>query len=577
MKPAALILVILSIPVALTRDGESMASSRMAAEEPGTATRSEERRAGVVGEADAAFDRGEYRRARSLYRRAVEIHPDNPHALRRLALLQTWEGELKRAAASYERALALEPDDVELALTLADILTRMGEPKRAIPLYEKLRAVDPTAPRILFGLGRALIQDGRLDDARALYQEMEKGKIEPIAAHMARARVLILQDSLERARGIFGEALRADPGNLQARLGIAEVNHLLGLNRAALAQVDDIVTVHPEDPGAARLQQDIHHSLAPRAHFEGERVDDDDGTRSDAASARVRFMAEPQTAIDIEFATLNVTSQCRQLSSCDEVAVGPVVDQEVEARAQILMAQLTSLIIRSLKFNAWIGLIREEDFGGGDRVLGIGGGYLRWDVGSRLALLGRASREPLIDTAILIDRGIRVDAAEGRIEYRIGRSWRLYGMAGYAIYSDDNDRTSGDVGIEWRLRSYGPSILSRVDLQYRSFAEDLDHGYFDPDRYTAGLLTVAIRDAYSAVPLYWHVEGTYGRQDIDAVPGATLEGENNDEVEAIRARVGIKFSSRATLEAYYTRSNYPFDRAVAFTYTRAGFDFRWVF
>jgi pentatricopeptide repeat protein len=513
----------------------------------------------LVREADAAFAREDFKRARALYEEAVRRAPDAVHPLRRLALLQSWDGETEMAIANYRRALALEPANPDLALDLAKTLSSNKEFGEAIRIYEGLRAARPDDSRVLLGLGQALSLKGRFADAEVVYRDMVERKIEPLQAHLGRARILAWQGRLELAESYYRDVLRADPGNVEARLGIARAHHGQGLDRTALAQIDNLVLDHPSNREALALQKTIHEALRPRGAIDASRSDDSEDNRIDGTTAACTFMAEPQTAVRIALSTYRAE-------------LGPL-----ETRAGVLTAGLTSRLLRPLTFQARLGAVRQEDFGGGSRVVAVGGGFIRWQVGPRLALVGSGSREAMLDTAPLIDRGLRIDQAEARLEYRFRPAWILAGSAGYAIYSDDNARLAAGVSLQARLPRAHPRVAATLDARYRAFDEDLDSGYFDPLRYDSELLTVAVWDDYRDGRLYWRIEGTYGRQDFETAAGSAAPAGAGDRVMAVQASLGAGLGSRATLEAYYSRGDHALQLATGSEARSSGFSLRYRF
>ncbi|HEU4402038.1 MAG TPA: tetratricopeptide repeat protein, partial [Candidatus Polarisedimenticolia bacterium] len=528
----------------------------------------------LVLEADAAFARQDYARARTLYERAVAGGAASVHTLSRLALLQSWDGDLSEAIDNDRRALALAPADLDLSLDLARVLTWKNDLGEAIHIYEDLRARHPEEPRVLLGLGQALGWKGRYVEADDLYRDMEQRRIDPIAAHLGRAHVAAWKGDYDAAAHFYGDVLRADPGNFDGRLGLAELHHWQGLDRTARAQADNLVLDHPESREAQKLRQEIHESLRPHAGLDASRQSDNDSNRVDTAGAAYTFMAEPQTSIRIGYATYDAEFRCKTAGLCETLAGVPPVDRVVETRAQLLSAGVTSRLIAPLNFHARLGAAREETFRGGSRLLAVGGGFIRWQVGPRLAVAGTGSREALFDTAPLIDRGIHVDSADLSLEFRFRPAWILAGSAGYGSYSDGNARKSAGVSAEWRLPVANPSVTARLDLRYRSFNADKNDGYFDPLRYDSELLTVAVADSYRRGRIYWRVEGTYGRQDFNTAGGSSSGAGNNDRVQAAYASFGVGFGTRASLEAFYSRSDYALQVATGFTSTRSGFAFR---
>lgn len=495
----------------------------------------------LLHEADAALDRGEHARARDLYAEAVRRNPASVHALRRLALLQSRDGELDRAGVNLRRAIALAPEDSGLSLDLARILSLRG----------------------------------RYDEAEAIYVGLQDRKVARIEAHLGRALLRSLKGEYDEASRFYHDILRASPGSLQARVGMVRIRHRQGLHRSAREQINNIVLDHPDSREARALQSEIHETLRPRATADGFRFSDADGNRVDVAALSTTFRAEPQTTIRIALTGYAAEFRCEDRNRCDQAAppLGSF-SRVVKNEAATLVGSLTSLVIRPLTFHARVGAAWQVDFGGDSRMVGIGGGFIRWEVGPRLALSGSGGREALLDTAVLIDRGIRVDTAEVSLDYQMAPSWMLLGKVGYGSYSDSNSRKSASAGITWTLRAANPGVRALIDLRYRTFSADRDNGYFDPLRFDSELLTVTVWDEYRDRRLFWRIEGTYGRQDFDLGAGMRVEAGNNDKVLAAHARFGLSLGARATLETFYSSSDYALQQATGFKSSRSGFDFR---
>jgi len=564
IHPATLALFALAAP---------FAGSPVRAETPAAAARDAAGRplADIVKEADAAFAREDFGTARTLYEQVTRLQPDNVRAVHRLALLQSWDDELEASAANYRRALALAPDDFDIRLGLARVLSWKHQYDESIILYRALRETHADDARVLLGLGNCLSWTARYTEAEAVFKDMEDRRIEPLQAHAGRARLRAWQGSLDEAEHFWRDILRADPGNLDARIGMAYVHHWQGLDRTAREQADNIVLDHPESKDANELKETIWRSLRPHAEADTFRYSDNDSNRVDAATASCTFMAEPQTSIHIAYSTFDASFRCEDGRFCDEP--GLAVGEAIDTRAQSLSGTLTSRVIRPLTFNARLGAVREETFGGRARLVGTLGGYLRWQVGPRLAVGTSGGRDAFLDTAPLIDRGIRTTDANARVEFRFRPAWLLSGSAGAASFSDGNARRIAGAALEWRLPVTHPWVTGNVDVRYRGFNADEDNGYFDPLRYDSELLTVAVRDDSLDGRFYWRLEGTYGRQAFTV--GAV---KRDDAVSGGTALAGINFGQgRAAFEASYARSDYALNVAQGFTYSRTGFFFRFRF
>jgi tetratricopeptide (TPR) repeat protein len=526
----------------------------------------------LVRDADAAYRRDDYKEARRLYAAAVGIRPDALHPLRRLALLESWDGDLDDSIAHYEKALELAPRDFDLNLEHAKVLAWDGRYPESIACYEELRPGHPDDARVLLGLGQALGWAGRYADSDAVYRDMEARQIEPIQAHLGRARLLAWQGKLDEATDDYRDVLKAEPGNLDARIGLAQVNHWRGQDRQAQAQIDNIVVDHPESRDAKQVQQEIHDALRPTAGVEGFRFSDNESNRVDSATLSYAFQAEPQTSIRIVLSTYDASFRCDAATFCN--APGQAVGDELSDEARVLMAGLTSRVIAPITFHARLGATRETTLGDTDRTLLVGGGFIRWQVGPRFSVTGNASREALLDTAVLIDRGIRVDSADMRLEHRFQPEWLLFGAGGFGLYSDGNRRWTAAAGVQWSIRPARPRVTGTFSASYRSFDEDLDNGYFDPLRYDSELIVLSLGDEYRRGRWFWQAEGTFGRQAFSTGGGAAGDAGDNDRVQGIYLAAGTKFSPQVSLEAYYWRSDYALQLATGFTSTKSGFALR---
>jgi len=110
---------------------------------------------------------GAWDRALPLLERAVELAPDQPHALNYLGYAQAERGEnLDAAKGLLERASKLAPDDAAITDSLGWAYYMTGAYERAVPLLQRAAAAEPADVEINEHLGDALWQVGRRFEAR---------------------------------------------------------------------------------------------------------------------------------------------------------------------------------------------------------------------------------------------------------------------------------------------------------------------------------------------------------------------------------------------------------------------------
>ncbi len=110
---------------------------------------------------------GRWDEALPLLRRAVELAPQEAHALNYLGYAQVDRGEnIDAARALLERASRLQPDDAAITDSLGWAYVRSGQPARALPLLERAALAEPGDVTINEHLGDTYWALGRRVEAR---------------------------------------------------------------------------------------------------------------------------------------------------------------------------------------------------------------------------------------------------------------------------------------------------------------------------------------------------------------------------------------------------------------------------
>jgi hypothetical protein len=391
---------------------------------------------------------------------------------------------------------------------------------------------------------------------------MEKARIAPIQAHLGRARVKAAIGDHEQARLFYVDVNRADPRNVEARTGAVRESHALGLDRQALPQSDTLVLDHPDDPEALRLQREIHLSQRPQIEAAPMLQEDNGGNRLASMLLAGSFMAEPQTSVRVAL-TGNRTES--------ESAPGFAGPGDPQLDTTSLVAGVASHLIRPLSFEARAGAARQEDLDGDDRTFVMGDALLRWEARPTLTLVGTTSRRPLLDSAALVDWGIRLDTAALDVGWRFTPAWAVEGYGELGRYSDGNARQGLRAGIVWRTPWPRPTVTLAGVARLMRYNDDRDYGYLDPIRYDQEVFRMRLADQLDGGRFSWRVEGTWGRQAYDENDAprsavATLDSP----IHGGSGSLTWRFADRYRLEAYHLRTNDALETAPGFPVRRSG-------
>ncbi len=124
----------------------------------------------------------------ALYRRALDLAPDDPVTLNNLAMVLVRNPDtLEEALAVVRRARKARPDDPYIADTLGFILMKTDRLEEAIPLLIEAAEAIPGNAEVQHHAGMACFRDYQWDDARRFLRRALRLDPEAVTAEEARA------------------------------------------------------------------------------------------------------------------------------------------------------------------------------------------------------------------------------------------------------------------------------------------------------------------------------------------------------------------------------------------------------
>jgi len=139
----------------------------------------------------SADEPGEYEQQ---LRDAVAENPDDPAALKDLAVFLSNSGKLDESIEWYEKALALNPNDAILRLAFADALANGGKRSDAELQYKKAIQVQQNNPQAHFGLAELyrMWSPPRTEDALVEYNKTIEVGADSYVAELAAQQIAAL-------------------------------------------------------------------------------------------------------------------------------------------------------------------------------------------------------------------------------------------------------------------------------------------------------------------------------------------------------------------------------------------------
>jgi predicted Zn-dependent protease len=139
-----------------------------------------------------------YDKAEKTYRDVLRLSPDDPVALRQLALIYYDQAQLPQAYELLKRAAALRPDDPELLLDVGQTSLAVGDLQRAHDAAVVVLDKRPGDERALVILANATTPDDA-EDIRKFIEELRARDEDRAGYHLATGTLALRQQDAARA------------------------------------------------------------------------------------------------------------------------------------------------------------------------------------------------------------------------------------------------------------------------------------------------------------------------------------------------------------------------------------------
>jgi tetratricopeptide (TPR) repeat protein len=166
--------------------------------------------------------------ALSLYRRALEVEPEQADVSNSAGIVLAALGRRDEAIASFEAALRADPRHAEAARNLGAVLGALGRRDDAIAAYERAVATAPTMVEAREDLSVLLVAAGRTDDAERELREAARLAPDSLRTHLWLANLLATQQRGVEAVAEFEVATRLAPRSVEAYVGLAASEAAIG-------------------------------------------------------------------------------------------------------------------------------------------------------------------------------------------------------------------------------------------------------------------------------------------------------------------------------------------------------------
>jgi tetratricopeptide (TPR) repeat protein len=192
----------------------------------------------------ALHARGQWDAALASLRHSLTLQPRNPEALVEAGDAQRALGSPREAIILYQEALRLDARRAEAHHNLGNAFLDLNQPGEAARCYRATLALKPDDAQVLCNLGNALRQTGQIEEAMTCTQRAIA--LAPALSMAHNNLGLLLAARTQRAAvASYREALRLNPGYVEALNNLGNVLRELGERREALALYQRAVQLDP--------------------------------------------------------------------------------------------------------------------------------------------------------------------------------------------------------------------------------------------------------------------------------------------------------------------------------------------
>jgi tetratricopeptide (TPR) repeat protein len=201
----------------------------------------------------ALFQEGKSEEAVAPLEKALELDPKHTKSHNNLALVSIDIGELELAEAYYRESLSIEPQS-SIYNDLGFVLDRQGLPFEAVEMYRKALELDPGSTAAHYNLATSLTRSEEFAEAETHFQAVVD-KEANAQAYTGLGFVLWKQGRKDEAAASLREAIKTDPNHASAYSSLGAIQIEQGKLEDAASTYRRLLAIQPSDAAQQQLTE----------------------------------------------------------------------------------------------------------------------------------------------------------------------------------------------------------------------------------------------------------------------------------------------------------------------------------
>ena len=206
----------------------------------------------------------ELQAAEALYRRILEVTPDNADALHFLGVLLHQRDRSDEAVELIKRSLVLNPEQADWHNNSGNVLVERGRFDEATEAYRQALALNPIHCDVWNNLGAVLRLRGQLAESGKAYLKAIELAPENVHFYNNYGNLLSSQGRAQEAVAYYCKAITLMPGHPDSRRLLAIAYYTLGQVEAAAEVYREWLLDEPENPVAQHMLASCTGAKVPK-------------------------------------------------------------------------------------------------------------------------------------------------------------------------------------------------------------------------------------------------------------------------------------------------------------------------
>ncbi|WJJ95217.1 tetratricopeptide repeat protein [Algibacter luteus] len=500
----------------------------------------------------------QYEEAEEYLKENLKLFGDDKDTLLNLANLYLIAGQFDKAESTYY-TISKNPENRLTALNgLALVAHLKGKEKDALQLseqaFESLNSdtdailVQQTTERYI----QALIWNKKFKTANSLINGLIKSRPNENWLLSLRATLNIYKSEFKKSVNDYNRILVNDSSSFDGNLGKANALKAIGLYDDAYQSAQNTLTFYEKQKDASNFIKTLNTTFTPFIETKASYSFDNGDNKAFGVQTKMEFPTSTKFKWLANYGYRTTSNK--------------VTDNE--ATSNDFSLGLAYQLLPNITFNGTAG-VTSAKANTSDYTQLV----------SNLSLNIKPFKLQVLDigykseiqsfNAELLDREIVMNNLYAN--YSLSTNFNLGWFTQYfhTWQNDDNARNLLFTSLYYNILPK-PSLKAGLNYQYITFKNQVPTVYFSPEKFNAGEVFInIIKDENIAKTKEWFYE-------LTAATGLQyIEDDSSQSTYRIQAKLGFKFSDRALLNLFGTRSNIASATAAGFTYTELGLRFKW--